>query len=134
MISIQQTVHNSLENVWTAWTTPEHITQWNFASEDWCCPSASNDLQVGGKLCFRMEAKDGSMGFDLEGEYTLVDPMNALEFALSDGRKVEVKFTETDGAVLVQENFEPESENSEELQRAGWQAILDNFAKHAETL
>ncbi|HAA13308.1 MAG TPA: hypothetical protein DCE41_17115 [Cytophagales bacterium] len=130
-ITVQITVRASLDRVWKAWTEPKHITQWNFASPDWHCPSANNDLTVGGTFSWRMEAKDGSMGFDYEGTYKEVSPKSKILATLGDGRKVEIRFAEKDGAVEVTETFEAD-ENNVEMQRQGWQAILENFKSHAE--
>jgi uncharacterized protein YndB with AHSA1/START domain len=107
--------------------------KWNFASNDWCAPTASNDLVKGGKFSFRMEAKDGSFGFDLEGVYEVVHIHQRIEYALADGRRVKIAFTTAKGKTKVVESFEAETENSEELQRGGWQAILNNFKKYAES-
>jgi uncharacterized protein YndB with AHSA1/START domain len=93
MVQISAILNVTLDHAWTVFTSPAHITEWNFASEDWICPTASNDLRVGGKFTSRMEARDGSMGFDFEGEYTLVEPMKKLEYELADGRKVVVSFS-----------------------------------------
>lgn len=132
-ISIKTTVSAPLNRVWEAWTTPEDITQWNFASDDWCCPSAEIDLQAGGKFSYRMEAKDGSMGFDFMGTFASVQKPHAIDILLGDDRKVWLTFAETDAGVEVEESFEAEDENSAEMQRQGWQAILNNFKKHVES-
>lgn len=131
-ITISAIVESSIETVWEAWTSPEDITQWNAASDDWHCPSASNDLQVGGRLRARMEARDGSMGFDFEGVYTEVRPHSALVFRLEDDREVRVEFMEVSGAVQVTETFDPDPDAPDELQRDGWQAILNRFKSHVE--
>lgn len=133
-ITVSATVDNSLEKVWNAWTMPEHITKWNFASDDWCCPHATNDPRTGGKFSARMEAKDGSMGFDFGGEYSNVVTQKLIEYAMSDGRKVSISFEESANQVIVNETFDPENEHPVDFQKAGWQAIMDNFKKHAETL
>lgn len=132
-ITISVLVEASPERVWERFTLPEHITKWNHASDDWECPSAENDLQVGGRFNARMQAKDGSEGFDFGGTYATVDPLHTIVYTLDDDRQVTVTFTETEEGVLVSETFEMENENSEELQRGGWQAILDNFKLCAET-
>ncbi|MEI6874188.1 MAG: SRPBCC domain-containing protein [Spirochaetota bacterium] len=119
--------------VWECWTDPAHITQWYFASPDWKAPSATNDLVVGGKFSTRMEARDGSAGFDFWGTYTLIEPEAFLGFTLGDGRRVEVRFSVADGGTRVEEEFEPEGTNTTDLQRAGWQAILDSFRRHVES-
>lgn len=131
-ITIQATINAPLETVWQLYTQPEHIMQWNSASDDWHTPKAENDLQVGGTFFSRMEAKDGSMGFDFSGTYTDVQEHRYIEYKLEDGRKVMITFDTNDGATHVVVHFEAESENSEEMQREGWQAILNNFKKYAE--
>ncbi len=131
-ITIEANVAAPVEAVWTAWTSPADIQQWNAASDDWHCPGAEIDLRPGGTFSYRMEAKDGSMGFDLEGTFTKVVPYERIEFALEDGRLVAVEFAESDASVTVRESFEAESTNSAEQQRQGWQAILDTFARHVE--
>jgi uncharacterized protein YndB with AHSA1/START domain len=134
MITVKTLVKAPLATVWNCWTRSEHITQWNFASDEWCCPSAINNLEPGGELNWRMEAKDGSMGFDLTGAYDEVVEQQSIAYHLSDGRKVSVVFVQDGDAVAVTESFEPEGQNPEDMQRAGWQAILDNFKKHAESV
>ncbi len=131
-ITIEVNVAAPIKEVWKAWTSPADIQQWNAASEDWHCPSAEIDLSLGGKFSYRMEAKDGSMGFDLDGTFTKVVPYELIEFALEDERLVAVEFTESDESVTVRESFDAESTNSGEQQRQGWQAILDRFARHVE--
>ena len=131
-ITVETAVKAPLERVWRAWNNPEDIKRWNAASEDWHTPSSSVDLREGGKLSARMEAKDGSMGFDFEGTYTRIVPQRLLEYRIGDGREVSVEFREQDGRVLVRETFEAETQNPPEMQRRGWQAILDNFARHVE--
>jgi uncharacterized protein YndB with AHSA1/START domain len=133
MITVQSNVNAPIETVWECWTTPEHIMKWNNASEDWHTPYAENDLQVGGKFKSTMASKDGTMSFDFEGVYTLVKQNEAIEYVMADGRKVEISFEETADVVLVIESFDPETENPEEMQKDGWQAILDNFKKHVES-
>ena len=131
-ITIKVNVAAPIEEVWQAWTSPADIQQWNAASEDWHCPIAEIDLSHGGKFSYRMEAKDGSMGFDFEGTFTKVVPYELIEFALEDERLVVVEFAESDASVTVLESFDAESANSGEQQRQGWQAILDRFARHVE--
>jgi uncharacterized protein YndB with AHSA1/START domain len=133
-ITIQTTVKIPVAQAWTLSTLPEHITKWNFANDEWHCPSATNDLRVGGKFSSRMEAKDGSFGFDFEGVYEAVIPHERIEYILEDGRKVKITFTEKDGETTITEIFDPESENSIELQQQGWQAILNNYKKYAERI
>jgi uncharacterized protein YndB with AHSA1/START domain len=134
MITVQSKINASIDKVWECWTTPEHITKWNNASDDWHTPYAENDLQIGGKFKSTMASKDGTMSFDFEGEYTLVEQNVAIEYVMDDGRKVEISFAATQSGVDVIESFDPETENSEEMQRGGWQAILNNFKKYVESL
>jgi uncharacterized protein YndB with AHSA1/START domain len=117
---------------WDFYITPAHITQWNQASEDWHCPKAEMDLKVGGHFSWRMEAKDGSMGFDFSGVFKEITPPQKLAYTLDDGREVTLLFEEADGGTLVTETFEPEEVNPVELQSQGWQAILNSFKKQAE--
>ncbi len=131
-ITIETTISAPIEKVWEIWTTPEHITKWNSASDDWISPRAENDLQPGGKFIFRMEAKDGSVGFDFEGTYDEVKTNELLVYSIADGRKVSVTFSGEGEATKVVEVFEPESVNPPEMQQAGWQAILDSFKKYVE--
>ncbi len=131
-ITLTTEVKKPLKKVWDCFTLPKHITQWNFASPEWVCPTATNVLKTGGQFSWRMEAKDGSMGFDFSGTYLEIQPHRLLKYTIDDGREVSVKFEESHGAVLVTETFEPENQNDLEMQRQGWQAILDNFKKHAE--
>jgi uncharacterized protein YndB with AHSA1/START domain len=132
MITVQSNINAPIKIVWACWTGPEHITNWNNASDDWHTPYAENDLRTGGKFKSTMAAKDGSMSFDFEGEYTLVDNNKTIKYVMADGRKVEVTFAETPSGVVVIESFDPETVNPEEMQRGGWQAILDNFKKYVE--
>lgn len=131
-ITITATVSAPIEKVWKYWTEPEHITKWAFASDDWEAPSAENDLQVEGRFVTRMQAKVGSDGFDFSGEYTEVLEHEKISYLLDDGRKVVTVFESLGDETKIISTFEMESENPEEMQRAGWQAILDNFKKHAE--
>lgn len=131
-ITIEADVAAPIEDVWRAWTTPSDITQWNAASDDWHTTSASVDLRVGGKFKSRMEAKDGSMGFDLSGVYTKVVPNTSIECQLDDGRVVTAEFSVTEDHVNIKESFDPESSHSNEQQRQGWQAILDNFVQYVQ--
>lgn len=132
-ITVRAAITTPLEKVWKLWTSPEHITQWNNASEDWHTPTATNDLRVGGKFLSHMAAKDGSMGFDFEGIYTKVDLHRVIEYGMSDGREVKIKFTEDGNETIVEETFDAEDSNPVEMQREGWQAILDNFKKYVES-
>ena len=132
-ITIETTVSADTKKVWGYWTKPEHITKWNFASADWHCPKAENDLRVGGKYFARMEAKDGSFGFDFEAIYDEVVPQQKITYTLGDGRKMSVSFSANGNETQVTETFEAEGTNPIEMQRGGWQAILNNFKKYAET-
>ncbi len=132
-ISIETEVNAPLSTVWDAWVTPDDITHWNFAIDEWCCPRAEVDLEVGGSFNYRMEAKDGSAGFDFEGEFTEITPYKSIHFVLGDDREVKVQFIETENGVKVVETFEAEDENSAEQQRQGWLSILSNFKKHVES-
>ncbi|HAN17137.1 MAG: polyketide cyclase [Bacteroidetes bacterium GWC2_33_15] len=133
IISIQEIINAPIELVWKYWTTPNDIIQWNNASDDWRTSRADNDLRVAGKFLYRMEAKDGSAGFDFAGEYNIVSKNKLIEYTMSDGRKVRVTFSKNENETLIVETFEAESENSIELQRAGWKAILSNFKRYVET-
>lgn len=133
MITVAVEVDGTLENVWNRFTNPAHIVNWNFAADDWQCPWAHNDLRVNGTFTTRMEAKDGSAGFEFSGKYTLVSPYEGYRYVLEDGRNVIVNFTKTNGKIRVSEEFDPEAENSLELQKTGWQSIMDNFKKYCES-
>jgi len=132
IVTVQTKIDAPLEMVWKLWTTPEDIMHWNNASEDWHTPRAINDLRPGGKFNYRMEATDGSSGFDFEGVYEKVIPKERIDYTLGDGRKVSVLFSKPNGRIKIVETFEPEKENSIELQHDGWQSILDNFKRYAE--
>ena len=131
-IKVEADIVAPIEKVWKYWTEPQHITQWNNASEDWHTPHAENDLKEGGRFMSKMEAKDGSFGFDFGGTYTLVETNKQIEYTLDDGRKVSINFTSQGNETTVVETFEAENMNSIELQKSGWQAILDNFKKYVE--
>ena len=131
-ITVEKVVNANLNRVWDAWNNPSDIKRWNTAQDDWHTTQSSVDLREGGKFAARMEAKDGSEGFDFEGTYTRIVPNKAIEYQISDGREVKVEFVERAGGVLVKETFDTENENPPELQRQGWQAILENFARHVE--
>ena len=133
-ITVEATVNAPAEKVWEAWTKPEHIVKWNFASDDWHSPWAKADFREGGNFSARMEAKDGSMGFDFGGVYNVIRTNEYIESTMGDGRKIWVTFTKQGNATKVVETFEAESTNSIELQKGGWQAILDNFKKYTESL
>jgi uncharacterized protein YndB with AHSA1/START domain len=131
-ITVSTLVKASVEKVWECWTQPEHITQWYHASDDWHAPHAENDVKIDGKFKTTMAAKDGSAGFDFEGTYISVDAYKYIEYAINDGRNVKLEFETLPEAIKITETFEMENINSEELQRTGWQAILDNFKKYVE--
>ncbi len=132
VITVENTINATVEKVWDYWTKPVHITKWNNASDDWHTPRAENDLRVGGSFVSRMEAKDGSMGFDFSGIYDAVTNNEYIEYTIADGRKVKVFFSAEGNSTKVTESFEAENTNSIELQQGGWQAILDNFKKYTE--
>ncbi len=121
------------KEVWEAWVTPDQIVKWNFAIDEWCCPSAEVDLRAGGRFKYRMEARDGSVGFDFEGVFTKIAPQESLHFELEDERLVTIEFMQTANGTRVTETFEAEDENSATQQKQGWQSILDNFKKHVES-
>jgi uncharacterized protein YndB with AHSA1/START domain len=131
-ITIETYVQAPIEKVWSDFTNPDAIMVWNAASDDWHTTKAENDLRVGGTFSSRMEAKDGSAGFDFDGTYTAVVPQEHIAYVMSDGRTVEITFAAEQSGVRVTETFDPESENTHEIQRAGWQAILDSFKKYVE--
>lgn len=132
-IKISALVNAPIQKVWDCWTNPEHITKWNFAIDTWQCPTASNDLRVGGKYTARMEAKDGSFGFDFEAIYDVVSNQQELTYTMTDGRKATTIFETKDNATSVTTTFDAENENPIEMQQQGWQSILDNFKKYTET-
>jgi uncharacterized protein YndB with AHSA1/START domain len=123
-----------MELVWAAWTSAEHITQWTFASDDWHAPYAEIDLKVGGRFMTTMAAKDESFSFDFSGTFTTVEQFKTIAYTLDDERKVVIEFSEENGEVTVIESFEPESENSLEMQETGWQLILNNFKIYVDSL
>jgi uncharacterized protein YndB with AHSA1/START domain len=133
IITIKTIVNASVEKIWKLWTEPEHIKQWNNASPDWHTPYAENDLQVGGKFASRMEAKDGSFGFEFWGVYDVVEMNQQIAYTLGDNRKVEINFTADGNTTKIVESFEAENTHSIEMQQGGWQSILNNFKKYAET-
>ena len=130
-ITVEAAVAAPAEDVWRAYTTPEDITRWNAASDDWHTPRATVDLRVGGAFCSRMEAKDGSMGFDFEGTYTKVIDQQLIEYSFGD-RVAQVEFLPSPQGVVVRVTFDSEETHSEQQQRDGWQAILDNFKGYVE--
>lgn len=133
-IKIEATVSAMPRRVWDCWTKPEHITKWNFASDDWQCPWAKNDLHVGGKYAARMEAKDGSFGFDFEAVYNEITDLKKITYTMGDGRVASTDFEDLGGGkTKVTTVFDAETMNSEEMQKQGWQAILNNFKKYVES-
>lgn len=132
IVVVQTVVDAPVDKVWEYWTNPGDITRWNNASDDWHSPKAENDLRMGGKFNIRMEARDGSAGFDFWGVYTKIILNKLIEYTMGDGRKVKVQFVAKDSKTEIVESFETENENPVEMQRTGWQAILDNFKKYAE--
>lgn len=134
ILTVAATVNAPVEKVWKTWSIPEDIMKWNSPSDDWHTPSATNDLRPGGKFTSRMEAKDGSWGFDFAGIYDAVEEHKLIEYTIADGRTVKVVFEANGNTTTVTEFFEPESENPIEMQQAGWQAIMDNFKKYTESV
>ena len=132
-ITVSVSLHAPIEKVWEMWSSPEHITKWYQASADWHAPFAENDLRIGGKFKTTMAAKDASFEFDFGGVYTNVDPFKTIEYTLEDDRKVSVWFESNSDTTTITQEFEPETENTIELQKTGWQAILDSFKSYLET-
>ena len=133
-ITVETTVNAPVEKVWKTWSEPQHIKNWCAASDDWHAPKAENDLRTGGTFSTRMEAKDGSFGFDFGGVYDNVKKNELIEYTMGDGRKVQVTFSPAGDQTKIVETFDAESTNSVEMQRGGWQAILDNFKKYTESI
>jgi len=131
-VTINADINAPVSKVWELWNTPEHVMQWNNASPDWHSPKAENDLREGGKFNYRMEAKDGSFGFDFWGIYDKIVSNELLEYTLGDGRKVSITFRSNGDRTEIEETFDAENQNPVDMQRTGWQAILDNFKKYAE--
>ncbi len=132
-IHIEVTVERARSLVWRLYNAPAHVVNWNFASDDWHCPRAESDFRPGGRLNYRMEAKEGNFGFDFEAVYAEIAPESRVAYTLGDGRKVATRFDALGSHTRVLTSFEAESENSAEMQRAGWQAILNNFKRYAES-
>lgn len=132
-ITVEATINAPVAKVWQAWNTPGDIVKWNTPDPSWHCPSSENDLRVNGTFKNRMEAKDGSFGFDFEGTYNKVDLNREIAYTMPDGRKVDTLFIENDGKTTVTTTFDPETQNAPEFQKQGWQAILDNFVKYVES-
>jgi uncharacterized protein YndB with AHSA1/START domain len=133
-ITVSTIVNAPVATVWEAWSSPEHIMKWNSASPDWHTPKAENDLRKGGKFSSRMEARDGSFGFDFGGVYDEVKEHELIEYTMGDGRKVSITFAAAGNTTTVTETFDAEETNPIEMQRGGWQAIMDNFKKYTEAL
>ena len=131
-ITISARIAKPVAHVWDSWTKPEHIMNWNAASDEWHCPKAENDLRVGGSFSSTMAARDGSFSFDFGGVYTAMEEERRIAYTLEDGRKVEVLFTSDGDSTNVKQTFDPDTENPEEMQRGGWQAILDRFKAYVE--
>lgn len=131
-ITVTTTVNADLNTVWDCWNNPEDIKQWNTASEDWHTTQSMVALRQGGQFKSRMEAKDGSMGFDFTGTYTKIDKPNRIEYVMEDNREVSIEFQQTEQGITVTEIFDAEEKHDPEFQKQGWQSILDNFAKHVE--
>lgn len=133
VITVRAEINAPVEKVWEFWTDPKHIVHWNNASDDWHTPKAENDLRVGGKFLSRMEARDGSTGFDFIGMYSKVEPLRQIEYTLEDDRTVQISFAAEGDKTTVTETFEAEQENTLELQQFGWQSIVNNFKRYVET-
>jgi uncharacterized protein YndB with AHSA1/START domain len=133
MIIVKTSVNAPLKKAWEYWTQPQHIINWNFASDDWHCPKAENNLNIGKEFSYTMATKNGEMSFDFQGIYTNINEFTLIEYEISDGRKVIISFKEIENNVEITESFEPENIHPEELQQQGWQAILDNFKKYVES-
>lgn len=131
-ITVEVTLNAPIEKVWNYWSDPKHIIQWCHASDDWHTPKAENDLKVGGKFITTMAAKDGSFSFDFGGQYTAVKLHKQISYILEDGREANITFSSINNQTQIIETFDAEKENPEDMQRGGWQAILDNFKKHTE--
>jgi uncharacterized protein YndB with AHSA1/START domain len=131
-ITVEASIEASVEKVWKFWSEPEHITQWCAASDDWHAPYAENDMREGGRFKTTMAARDGSMSFDFEGIYTSVQRKKSIAYTIDDGRKVKIAFSPYGNETRVTETFEAENTNPVEMQRGGWQAILDNFKRYVE--
>src|SRR4051795_6376708 len=132
-ITVDAVINADTKKVWDYWTKPEHITKWNFASDDWHCPKAENDLRVGGKMNSRMEAKDGSFGFDFEGTYDEVIDQKKITYTMADGRQATTNFENLGGKTKTTTTFDAENQNPVEMQKGGWQAIMNNFKKYTES-
>lgn len=132
-ITGQTKIQAPIEKVWEFYTESKHIIEWNFATDEWCCPNAKNDLQKDGEFDLRMEAKNGSMGFNFTGKYEKVIPNELISYKIADGRNVDVEFSKSESNVHLKQTFDAEGTNTDEQQKNGWQAILGNFKKYAES-
>ena len=132
LITVQSNIQAPIQKVWEFFTNPQHVINWNFAMPEWHCPSATNQLEVGGEFHYIMAARDNSMSFDFWGTYQKVEKEKNIEILLGDGRSMLVTFEMTDATTIITEKFEPEKENPVEMQQAGWQMILDNFKRYVE--
>ncbi len=133
LITVESTIEAPIDMVWDFWTKPEHVMHWNFASNDWHCPNANSDFNVGGEFHYIMAAKDGSVEFDFCGTFTKIIDKTFIEIFLEDGRELNIQFESEGPSTKIIETFEPEEVNSMELQKQGWQAILDNFKSYTES-
>ncbi len=134
MITVNTTIKNkTTEEVWEYFTNPKHVMNWNYAGDDWHCPKAENNLEVGKSFNYTMAAKNGEMSFDFTGIYTEIEPLSKISYVLEDDRKIHITFQKTEEGIEIIEKFDPETENSEELQQTGWQMILNNFKKYIES-
>lgn len=131
-ITIETLISATADKVWDFYTQPEHVTRWNFATDDWHCPKAENDMKIGGRYSARMEAKDGSFGFDFEAVYDEIIPFEKIVYTIEDGRKVITVFENLNNTTKVTTIFEAENQNPVDMQKAGWQAILNNFKRYVE--
>ena len=132
LITVQSNIKAPVQKVWDFFTNPQHVINWNFAMPEWHCPSATNQLEVGGEFHYTMAARDNSMSFDFWGTYQKIEKEKNIEILLGDGRSMLVTFEMTDDTTIIIEKFEPEKENPVEMQQAGWQMILDNFKRYVE--
>ena len=132
-ITVEATINAPVEKVWQMWNRPEDIVKWNSADPSWHCPSSENDLRVNGTFRNRMEARDGSFGFDFEGTYDKVDLHREIAYTMADGRKADTLFAARNGGTIMTTAFDPETQNDPEFQKQGWQAILDSFVKYVES-
>ena len=132
LITVQSNIQAPVQKVWEFFTNPQHVINWNFAMPEWHCPSATNQLEVGGEFHYTMSARDNSMSFDFWGTYQKIEKEKNIQILLGDGRSMLVTFEMTDATTIITEKFEPEKENPVEMQQAGWQMILDNFKRYVE--